>query len=200
MKVVKHPTVRILIALVLGLLVGLIYKEKAAVLQPIGDIFLSLIKMLVIPLVMCSIINSTSNMRDMKVLGRVGGKTLGLYVLTTAAATAIGIFFATIARVGEGVSIVETAEVVSAAPPTILGTLRGMVSSNIFSSMANFETLPCIIFSILFGVAITILGEKGEPTKRVIASAAEVLYTLVGIVVKIAPLGIFALIVFFIVI
>lgn len=194
MKALKHPTVRILVALVLGLAVGLIYKERAAVLQPIGDIFLGLIKMLVIPLVMCSIINSTSNMRDMRILGRVGGKTLALYVLTTAAATAVGILFATIAKVGQGVSIVETAEVLEAAPPTVLGVLRGMVPTNIFASMANFETLPCIVFSILFGIAITISGEKGEWMKSTIASATEVLYTLVGMVVKIAPIGIFALI------
>lgn len=194
MKALKHPTVRILIALVLGLAVGLIFKQGAAVLQPIGDIFLKLIRMLVIPLVMCSIINSTSNMKDMRILGRVGGKTLALYVLTTAAATAIGIFLATIARVGEGVSIVETAEAVHADPPTFLGVLSGMIPSNIFASMANFDTLPCIIFSILFGISITVLGEKGEPVKRLFASATEVLFTLVGIVVKIAPIGIFALI------
>lgn len=88
----------------------------------------------------------------------------------------------------------ETAEALTADPPTFLGVLRGMVPSNIFSSMANFDTLPCIVFSILFGISITVLGEKGDEVKRVIASATEVLFTLVGIVVKVAPIGIFALI------
>lgn len=102
MNALRHPTIRILVALVLGLMVGLVFKEDAAVLQPIGDIFLKLIRMLVIPLVMCSIINSTSNMRDMRILGRVGGKTLALYILTAAAAATIGIIIATVARVGRG--------------------------------------------------------------------------------------------------
>lgn len=189
-----NPTIKVLIGLILGLIVGLIFGEKAAILQPIGDIFLNLIKMLVIPLVMCSIINSTSNMKDIKIMGRVGGKTVVLYVITTAISAAIAIVIGMAVKVGQGVSIVETAEAVSAEAPTILGVLKGMVPSNIFAAMANFETLPCIVFSIFFGVAIVMLGDVAAPVKAVISSAAEIMYKMVGIVVKIAPLGVFALI------
>lgn len=189
-----NPTIKVLIGLILGLIVGLIFGEKAAILQPIGDIFLNLIKMLVIPLVMCSIINSTSNMKDIKIMGRVGVKTVALYVITTAISAAIAIVIGMAVKVGQGVSIVETAEAVSAEAPTILGVLKGMVPSNIFAAMANFETLPCIVFSIFFGVAIVMLGDVAAHVKAVISSAAEIMYKMVGIVVKIAPLGVFALI------
>lgn len=189
-----NPTVRILIALLLGLVVGLIFQERAAVLQPIGDIFLNLIKMLVIPLVMCSIINSTSNMKDIRVMGRVGGKTIALYVLTTAASAAMAVLIGTAAKVGQGVTIQETAEAVSAEAPTLLGILKGMVPSNIVTAMNNFDTLPCIVFSILFGIAMVALGDAANPVKVVVASAAEIMYKLVSIIVKVAPIGVFALI------
>ena len=86
-----NATVKILIGLVLGMIVGIVFGEKATILQPIGNIFINLIKMLVIPLVMCSIINSVSGMKDLKVMGRVGGKTVMLYVITTMGAAALAI-------------------------------------------------------------------------------------------------------------
>lgn len=193
-KHLKNPTVRILIGLVLGLIVGLVFKEKAAVLQPIGDIFIRSIRMLVIPLVLLSITNSTSNMEDLTVLGRIGGKTISLYILTTALSAAIAITLGMITGIGKGISIVETGEIVATESPTISQIIVNMVPSNIISSMANGDTLPIIIFAILLGIAITIAGEKGKVIKNVIESGTEVIYSLVSLVVKTAPLGVFALI------
>ena len=188
-----NATVKILIGLVLGMIVGIVFGEKATILQPIGNIFINLIKMLVIPLVMCSIINSVSGMKDLKVMGRVGGKTVMLYVITTMGAAALAIIVGLMFHVGEGLAIVEAAEV-SAETPTVLGILLNIVPSNIFAAMANFDTLPCIVFSIIFGVAVVLSGEDGQPVKQVIGSAAEVIYKMVNIIVKLAPLGVFALI------
>lgn len=188
-----NATVKILIGLILGMIVGIVFGEKATFLQPIGNIFINLIKMLVIPLVMCSIINSVSGMKDLKVMGRVGGKTVLLYVITTMGAGALAIVVGMLFHVGEGLAIVEAAEV-SAETPTVLGILLNIVPSNIFAAMANFDTLPCIVFSVLFGVAIVMCGEVGQPVRNVIGSAAEVIYKMVNIIVKIAPLGVFALI------
>ena len=188
-----NATVKILIGLVLGMIVGIVFGEKATILQPIGNIFINLIEMLVIPLVMCSIINSVSGMKDLKVMGRVGGKTVMLYVITTMGAAALAIIVGLMFHVGEGLAIVEAAEV-SAETPTILGILLNIVPSNIFAAMANFDTLPCIVFSIIFGVAVVLSGEDGQPVKQVIGSAAEVIYKMVNIIVKLAPLGVFALI------
>lgn len=127
-----NATVKILIGLVLGMIVGIVFGEKATILQPIGNIFINLIKMLVIPLVMCSIINSVSGMKDLKVMGRVGGKTVMLYVITTMGAAALAIIVGLMFHVGEGLAIVEAAEV-SAETPTILGILLNIVPSNIFA-------------------------------------------------------------------
>ena len=188
-----NSTVLILISVVLGLIAGLVFGEKATVLQPIGDIFLNLIKMLVIPLVMCSIATSVMNMKDMNQLGRVGSMMLALYIGTSALAAGVGIVTAKVAHLGAGVSVAPEPLSNVEEAPTVLAVITGMVPNNIIESMANFDTLPCITFSILFGIACVVLGEKAEPVKKVIASANEVLMALIGIVVKAAPIGVFAL-------
>ena len=189
-----NPTVKIFIALVLGLICAFVFKEKCAVLEPIGTIFLNLIKMLVIPLVMCSIITSVTGMKDINKLGRVGGRMLGLYCITTAGAAAVGLALAKISHLGEGVVLTgETGEIMESTL-SIGSLLINMFPSNIFESMANFQTLPCIVFSILFGVAMIFVGPTAEPVERVLRSATQILYKMVALVMKLAPSGCFALI------
>lgn len=189
-----NSTVKFLIALVLGLICAFVFKEKCAVLEPIGTIFLNLIKMLVIPLVMCSIITSVTGMKDINKLGRVGGRMMVLYVLTTAGAAALGLALAKVTHLGEGVVLAgESGEVVENTL-SIGNLLINMIPSNIFSAMANFETLPCIVFSILFGISMIFVGETAEPVERTLRSATQILYKMVALVMKLAPIGCFALI------
>ena len=189
-----NPTLVMLIALALGLVTGLVLGEKAAVLQSIGDIFIKLIKMVVIPIVMCSIITATTNIGDMKKLGRVGSKTLILYILTTAMAAVLGIILATATHLGEGVVLEAAADEVVTEGISIGEVFANIVPSNIFSAMANFETLPCIVFSLLFGISLLMLGERSRPVVEVLEICNEALQKLVGIVMKVAPIGIFCLI------
>lgn len=193
MKKKLNSTVVLLIALVLGIVFGLVFGEKMSFIAPIGDIFLNLIKMIVIPIVMCSIITSVANMGDIKKLGRIGGKTLALYIGTTVLAACIGLALAGVTHLGEGVAI-QAGEEVAVAELSILSVLKNIVPSNIFAAMANFETLPCIVFSILFGVALIMVKEKAGPVVSALECCSEALNAMVGIIMKIAPLGIFALV------
>lgn len=186
-------TAVLMISLILGIACGLIFGEKMTAIAPIGNIFLNLIKMIIVPIVMCSIISSTASIGDIKKLGRVGGKTLMLYIGTTALSATIGIILAYSTRLGEGIML-GTGEEVSVASVSLLEMLNNIVPSNIFAAMANFETLPCIVFSIIFGVALIMVQEKSTPVLDVVNACNEALNAMISIIMKVAPIGIFALV------
>ena len=189
-----NSTVWMLVAVVLGIICGIIFGERMTVIAPIGNVFLNLIKMIIVPIVMCSIITATASIGDMKKLGRVGGKTLALYVGTSCFAACVGLMLASVSKLGQGVAIIEEAEEVAVASVSVLDILVNIVPSNIFSAMANFETLPCIVFSIIFGIALIKIGEKANPVVAVITVCSDALNTMIGIIMKVAPFGIFALV------
>lgn len=193
-----NPTTVILTALILGVAVGLIFGEKAAILQPIGNIYLNLIKMIVIPLVMCSIISAITGVSDMGKLGRVGIKMFLLYAGTSAAAACIGVAIASIGRLGSGMTFaaeaVDEAAIAETQIPNLFEALVNFVPENICGAMADFQTLPCIVFSVFFGAALIIAGEKAVSVKNWIDGMTEVVYVIINIVLKIAPIGVFSLV------
>lgn len=186
-------TNQVLIAVVLAFIAGLIFKEKMTVLQPIGNIFLNLIKSLVIPLIFFSICGAVSNMEDMAKLKSIGGKALLMFMSTTAVAAAIGIVVSQVMQIGKGMTY--TAELAEDAGevPGILEIILNMFPSNIIKSMADSENIQVIIFAILLGCAIIMAGDKAAPLKRGIDSITEVLYSLTQIIMKFSPIGIFCL-------
>lgn len=183
----------ILGAIVLGAVFALIFGEKMSVVAPIGNIFIKLIKMCCVPLVMCSITLSVAKMDDMRKMGRIGGKMLAFYILTGFIAGVIGIVIGFVTNLGQGITP-AAAEEVTAESFSFLAVLENMVPDNVFSSMANFEMLPCIIFSIFFGVGLSMIGEKAKVVMDFMDGVLEAIYKVIGIVMKIAPIGIFALI------
>ena len=186
-------TAWMLIALILGIMCGVIFGESITVIAPIGNIFLNLIKMIIIPIVMCSIIASTASIGDIQKLGRVGGKTLLLYIVTTVMAATIGIILAYSTHLGEGIAL-ETGEEVEVASVSVLEMLLNIVPDNIFEAMVNFETLPCIVFSIIFGIALILIGERGTPVLTIVNSCNDALTAMISIIMKVAPIGIFSLV------
>lgn len=184
----------LLIALAAGIICGLVFGERMTVVQPIGDIFINLIKMSVIPIVMCSIITSTASIGDTKKLGRIGSKMIALYVVTTALAATLGLLIAFAAKLGQGVVIEGSGQDVEIAAVSILEVLYNIVPSNIFEAMANFDTLPCIVFSLLFGIALIMIGDKSKPVLVVLDACSEALHKIISMVMMVAPIGIFCLI------
>ncbi|MBD1557600.1 dicarboxylate/amino acid:cation symporter [Vibrio sp. S9_S30] len=185
---------QIVIGMVAGVAVGAILGPTAEVLKPIGTLFINLIKMLIVPLVFCSLIVGITSMKDTKKMGRIGGKAVIIYLSTTAIAISIGLALATLLTPGAGVNITAT-EAVRAAEnsPSLVHTLLNIIPKNPVDALASGNILQIITFAIGLGVALTLIGEKGEPAIRVFESLAEGMYKLTSLVMKLAPYGIFGL-------
>ena len=199
-------TRRILIGLALGFVTGLVLNVGFAdtavfgflvegVLHVGGQIFLSSLKLLVVPLVLVSLACGTAALDDVTKLGRIGGKTLGLYLMTTALAISAAIGVAVLVGPGEGAEFATTGlEYAAKESPSLVQTLINLFPTNPFKAMAEGEMLQVIVFAILLGVAMTLAGDAGNDLLRFFHSANEVIMKLVFVLMEVAPFGIFCLI------
>lgn len=195
---------RILIGLVAGIAAGLLLKlipgEWVTVylidglFDIIGRLFVNALQMLVVPLVVVSLICGASALGDPSRLGRLGGKTLLLYLLTTGVAVTIALTSALLVKPGVGADLSTAAEYTGANAPSLVEVLTNLVPKNPIEAMANTNMIPIIIFSLLIGVSITMSGDAGKRTKAVFDDLNQVIMKLVGIVMYVAPYGVFALI------
>lgn len=195
---------KILYALILGLIFGILANSffPAAVnstlskwvLVPLGNIFLRGIKLIVVPLVLFSIIVGTASLGDIRKLGRIGGKIIIYYLATTALAVTIALILANITNPGVGLNLTSSTEFKATQPPFIMDIFVNMIPTNPFDSLVKGEMLQIIVFSILFGICITLVGEKAKGLLNLIEQANEVCLKLIGVVMLFAPFGVFALI------
>ena len=158
-----------------------------------GKIFINSLRMLVVPLVFVSLVCGVSSLSDPSKLGRLGGKSLFLYILTTGIAVSFAIVAALIVKPGVGFDRPETLDYVAKEAPSLVDVFVNMFSSNPVSSLAEGNMLQIIIFSILFGVAITKAGEQGKKIQAAFESLNEVIMKIVLIVMNLAPYGVFFL-------
>ncbi|RFU67398.1 glutamate:protein symporter [Peribacillus saganii] len=196
---------QIFIGLVLGITVGAIFygnPQVAEYLQPVGDIFLRLIKMIVVPIVIASIIVGVAGVGDMKQLGKIGGKSLLYFEIITTIAIIIGLLAANIFQPGAGVemdalsktdinSYVDSAETTS---HSMAETFVNIVPSNPIAAIAEGNMLAIIFFSIVFGLGIAAIGEKGKPVLAFFQGTAEAMFYVTNKIMMFAPIGVFALI------
>ncbi|NLI95396.1 MAG: dicarboxylate/amino acid:cation symporter [Synergistaceae bacterium] len=192
----KFPLIwKIALGFVLGIAAGAVFKEQSQLLAPIGKIFIILLKMLIVPLVFSSLVVGTASLGDPRKLGRIGAKTIGLYLVTTAVAIVIGLFLGNIIQPGSGMALsVDTSGFKAPVPPSILDVLLGIFPDNIAKSLVESNMLQIIVFALFFGVSAVLAGEKGKPVIAFMDSVAETMYKLTGIVMAFAPYGVFALI------
>ncbi len=184
---------KIFIGLILGVISGILLKDKATWIEPLGTLFIRSIKMLIVPLVFSSLVVGTLSIKDPKKMGRVGLKTLIVYLLTTAIAITIGLLVGSIINPGAGVSITASESIKATNSPDLIQTFIEMVPVNPFKALVSDNILQIIVFSILFGFAINSIGKKGEPLAHFFDSLAETMYKLTAIVMEFAPYGVFAL-------
>lgn len=194
----------IFLGLILGTLFGIllstigiespIVKFLMPWLQLVGDLFLRLIKMIIVPLVFFSIISGVSHLSDLKKLRSIGIKTLVIFFLTTCAAVSIGLIMAQVMQPGAGLVLGELANKVEVkALPGVQEQILGIFPSNPIDSMAKGEMLPIISFSIFIGAALLLMGERGNALVDIIDKASDMMYKITDIVVKFTPYGVFAL-------
>jgi len=185
---------KITIALVLGVIVGIAWGEGAAQIKWIGDIFIRLIRMIVVPLIFLTLVSGIIAMGDPKKLGSLGIKTLGLYIGTTAVAISIGLILAAILQPGNGVDI--SGAVAQNLPPAkpLLERLIAIVPTNPIQALAEADILAVIFFAVMFGVGILLAGEAAKPLVNLFEAGSEVMLKITHIVMEVAPFGVFALI------
>lgn len=197
-------TKKILFALIFGLIFGILANAffpaelNATIskwaLVPVGNIFLRGIKLIVVPLVLFSLIVGAASLGDVRKIGRIGGKIIAYYMLTTALAITIALILAHITNPGVGLDLAKPTEFKATQPPFIMDIFVNMIPTNPFESLVKGEMLQIIVFAILFGVCITMVGEKAKPLYNLIEQANEVCLKLIGVVMLFAPYGVFALI------
>jgi proton glutamate symport protein len=197
---------QIFIGLALGILVGAVFygnPHVASYLQPIGDIFIRLIKMIVVPIVISSLIVGVAGVGDMKSLGKLGGKTLLYFEIITTIAIIVGLLAANVFQPGDGVdrshltktdinSYVTTAKTTESH--SFIDTVVNIVPTNIIQSLANGDMLAIIFFSVMFGLGVAAIGEKGLPILNFFRGTADAMFHVTNQIMKLAPIGVFALI------
>lgn len=193
-------SIQILIALILSVVAGLAAGSESLPfinqwIAPIGTIFINLIKMMIVPVVFCSlIVGVTSLGGDGKKLGRISIKTIALYMVTTAVAIVIGLAIAGVIHPGVGLEIAGKAAPKVKEAPTLMQVLVNMVPTNPIASMAKADILPVIIFALFVGVGITqVGGNRTNPLINFFDAAAEVCYRIIAMIMRFAPIGVFAL-------
>ena len=180
----------------LGIVIGLVFGEKATIVKPLGTIFLNMIKMIVVPMVFFSITAGVASLGDLKKLRNIGVKVVGLYALTSALCVGLGLIMANIINPGKGVDLTalsQSTDYEAQAMPSIIDTLIDMFPSNIFTSFTNTNMLQIIVFSVFLGVALIMMGKEGERLLAGVQSCANAMYKITAIVMEFSPIGVCAL-------
>ena len=191
--------VQVVAAIVAGVVVGHLWPATAVAMKPIGDGFIKLIKMLVAPIVFCTIVNGIAGMRDLKKVGRVGGKALLYFEVVSTLALAIGLIVANTLKPGAGFNVDprtldpgKVAEYTQRAHATsVTGYLLDLIPATVLDPFAHGDILQVLLLGILFGFAIAALGDKGARVAHGIEWAGKTVFAAVNIVMRLAPLGAF---------
>ena len=192
--------VQIFIGLGLGIAAGLIFMflGKAdfaiAYVKPFGTIFLNLIKFIVVPIVLCSIVCGVISMQDIRKVGSIGWKTVLYYMVTTACAVVIGLVFANLFKGGFQVLETTNLEYEVTQGTKFMDTLVNIFPSNAVQPLVSATMLQVIVIALLFGFGIILAGEKGEPLAKVITSLNDVSMIIMELILKLSPIGVFCLI------
>ncbi len=192
-------TTWIFIALALGVVAGLALQGTPDIattyIKPLGTIFLNLIKMIVVPLVIFSMIAGVISLSDIKKVGAIGGKTIAYYLCTTACATVIGLIIANVFNVGGGYTL--TADELSyeaKAAPSFIETIVNIFPSNAIKPLVDATMLQVIVISLFLGFGILLAGEKGLVAAQVVDSFNEVFMKIMDLIIKLSPIGVACLI------
>ena len=185
---------RVVVGLVAGVALGLLAPSATVYIAFLGDLFVRLIRMLVVPIVFISLASGVTALADPRRLGAVGVRTIALFAATTFCAVAIGMAAGLIIQPGLGAAIGTGEAFALGEPVPVYDQLMGIVPVNVVEALAAGDMLAIIFFAIAFGVATVLAGEEGRPVANLLQSAARILFRLVALVMEFTPYGVFALI------
>ena len=191
--------VQVLIAIVLGVLLGVFYPELGTAMKPLGDGFIKLIKMIIAPVIFCTVVAGIAGMQDMKKIGRVGGKALIYFEVVSTFALAIGLVVANVAKPGAGFNVdpahLDSSSIAqyttNAHAQTTTEFIMHIIPTTFVDAFATGNILQVLLVAILFGFALSMMGERGRPVTKLIDDISHVIFGIVNIVMKVAPLGAF---------
>ncbi|WP_406856774.1 dicarboxylate/amino acid:cation symporter [Alsobacter sp. KACC 23698] len=191
--------VQVLIAIVLGILVGHFWPKTGAALKPLGDAFISLIKMMIAPVIFCTVVHGIASMSDLKKVGRVGAKALLYFEVVSTVALAVGLLVGEIVRPGAGFNIdpatLDTKAVASyvsrAKDEGVVAHLMAIIPNSFFDAFAKGDLLQVLLIAILSGFAVSQMGQTGERITHAIDTAGKMFFRIIGMIVRVAPIGAF---------
>jgi aerobic C4-dicarboxylate transport protein len=197
MKFFKTLYGQVILAIALGVLLGHYFPAFSVKLKPLGDGFIKLVKMLIAPIIFCTIVTGISGMKDAKKVGRVGAKAILYFEVVTTLALIIGLVVINILKPGVGMNINAAAldtkpvegYITQGKTSTMVDFMLHIIPDNIIQAFANGELLPILFFSVLLGFALSKIGDKATPLIKGIQSLETALFGILKIIMKVAPLG-----------
>jgi aerobic C4-dicarboxylate transport protein len=195
----NNLTVRVILGIILGIIVGFAFPKFGAELKVLADGFIKLIKMVIAPIIFFTVVIGIGSMGDLKKVGRIGGKALIYFEIVTTFALAIGIVVVNIVKPGvgfntkavEGGDISQYTQQAEATNHGAIEFLLSIIPDNIVAAMAKGELLPILFFAVLFGLATAALGEKAKPVIKLFEHLTEILFGVVNMVMKVSPIAAF---------
>ncbi len=193
----KNLFPRVAVGFVLGVLLGFAAPRFSIAVSVVGDLYLNLIKMMIIPVVVCAVFCGIANIRDGALLRKIGFRTVALYVVMFVCSSAVSLAIAGIVRPGFG-TVLESAPVYEGdiASPSLAGFLTTIVPTNIIRAAADGSTLPVILFTVVFAVAIVSVGEKGQMVLDFMNSLSAAIFRMLGYFMELSPIGVMSLMAF----
>src|SRR5215211_3319030 len=194
-----HLYVQVLTAIVLGVLLGHFYPHLGEAMKPLGDGFIKLIKMIIAPIIFCTVVHGIASMEDMKKVGRVGLKALIYFEIVTTLALVVGLIVVNVLQPGVGMNVdtrtIDTKSIqvytTKAGQQSTVDFLMHIIPNTVVGAFAEGEILQVLFFAILFAFAVSMLGERGKPVLTLIDGVSHALFNIVGFVMKLAPIGAF---------
>jgi aerobic C4-dicarboxylate transport protein len=191
--------VQVLFAIVLGVLLGVFYPELGAKMKPLGDGFIKLIKMIIAPVIFCTVVAGIAGMQDMKKIGRVGGKALLYFEVVSTFALAIGLVVANMVKPGAGFNVdashLDASSIAQytskAKDQSTTDFIMNIIPNTFVDAFAKGDILQVLLIAILFGFSLSMMGERGRPVTKMIEDFSHAIFGVVNIVMKAAPVGAF---------
>ena len=193
----SNLTVQVLVAIMLGVLLGAVAPDLAKAMRPLGDTFVKLVKMIIGPIIFLTIVLGIANMVDLKKVGKVGGKAFLYFEIVTTFALGIGLVIVNVTRPGDGVDVSALAkgDITQYAKASenmgFVDFLTHIVPTSVVDAFARGEILQIVFFAVLFGVALTSIGATAKPLIDVLDRTSHVFFRIVALIMKVAPIGAF---------
>lgn len=191
--------VQVLAAITIGILLGHFYPETGVALKPLGDGFVKLIKMVIAPIIFCTVVSGIAGMQDMKAVGKTGGYALLYFEIVSTIALVIGLIVVNLAQPGVGMHIDPStldassiaAYATAGAQQSTIGFLLNVIPSTVVGAFANGDILQVLFFSVIFAFALQRMGDYGRPVLEFIERIAQVMFGIINMIMKLAPIGAF---------